>query len=342
MPSDNIDDLFRQQLGPHATPPGADLQRRLAELAEAERLDNLFRTGLGGMASQPRRELWERLEDEHLHPRPRRRRGVVAWWQLSAAAMLLLTLLAGGLWRGGYLGQRPSLAVSKPAMQPTAGSSAPEVATSAGPAATAASSQKIGKNLTINTITQSERKNQKNLTSQATAGRLAPSSNPIATTTRPHRTATVPQAASSFHLQPRQPDAAAGQLATTGRRNSPASQLHLPTPRAASETAATSETPTQVAVVAVPTAPAGIIEVDVRRGPEAARATSAAPVVVAATPSPAAGQPRRRLRLGGLLRQADHLVHGEPVSLAEATGLPESLTVQARLGGRTVSKTIQL
>jgi hypothetical protein len=96
MASDNLDDLFRQQLGQHATPPGADLQRRLAELAEAERLDALFRTGLGSVASQPRRALWERLEDEHLRPQPQRRRRVVAWWQLSAAAVLLLTLLAGG------------------------------------------------------------------------------------------------------------------------------------------------------------------------------------------------------------------------------------------------------
>ena len=88
-------------------------------------------------------------------------------------------------------------------------------------------------------------------------------------------------------------------------------------------------------------APAEIIEVDVRRGP--APTSPAAPVVAAAAPSPpTADQPRRRLRLGGLLRQADHLVHGESVSLAEATGLPESLTVQARLGGRLVSKTIQL
>ncbi|AMR26203.1 hypothetical protein A0257_03250 [Hymenobacter psoromatis] len=77
-----------------------------------------------------------------------------------------------------------------------------------------------------------------------------------------------------------------------------------------------------------------------RRGPETSRPAVAA--VVAAAPSPASDQPRRRLRLGGLLRQADHLVHGEPVSLAEATGLPESLTVQARLGGRTISRTIQL
>ena len=80
MPSDNLDDLFRQQLGQHATPPGDDLQRRLAALAEAERLDTLFRTGLAGHASQPRRAVWERLEDEHLHPSRPRRRGV-GWWQ---------------------------------------------------------------------------------------------------------------------------------------------------------------------------------------------------------------------------------------------------------------------
>lgn len=338
-PNNDLDDLFRQQLGQHATPPGADLQRRLAELAEAERLDTLFRMGLGSHASQPRRALWERLEDEHLHPRPRRRRGVVAWWQLSAAAMLLLALLAGGLWRGGYLGQRPGLAVGKPA----AGSSVAAVASGAGLATVTASSQLTSKNLPTNTIGQSEKKNQENLITQATAGRLIPSSTPIATTTRPRRAATVPQAASSFHLQPRQPDAAAGQLATTGRRNSPASQPHLPTPRVAPETPATTETPPLAAVAAaVPTAPAGIIEVDVRRGSEAARPAPAAPVVAAAAPGPAADQPRRRLRLGGLLRQADHLMHGEPVSLAEATGLPESLTVQARLGGRSVSKTIQL
>jgi hypothetical protein len=59
-------------------------------------------------------------------------------------------------------------------------------------------------------------------------------------------------------------------------------------------------------------------------------------VAADAAPVPAR---RRGLRLGGLLRQADRLVHGE---LAEATGLPETVTLQARLGGRLVSKTIQL
>ncbi|WP_223649778.1 hypothetical protein [Hymenobacter psoromatis] len=336
MASDNdLDDLFRQQLGPHATPPSADLQRHLAELAEAERLDSLFRAGLGSHASPPRRALWERLEDEHLHPPVRRRRGIVAWWQLSAAAMLLLALLAGGLWRSGYLGPRPGLAVGKPAVRLATGSS---IASSARPAAPTASSQPIDKNLANNTIAQPEKEKQENLTRQATAGRLVLSSHPIAATTRPRRTAAGPQVASSFSAQRRQPDAAAGPLATTGRRHNAASQPHLPTPRVAPETPASLETPPQAIAAAVPIAPAGIVEVDVRRGPEPTR-PAPTPTVAATEPRP---ERRPRLRLGGLLRQADRLAHGEGVSLADATGPAESLTVQARIGGRLVSKTIQL
>lgn len=79
---------------------------------------------------------------------------------------------------------------------------------------------------------------------------------------------------------------------------------------------------------------------EVRRGAEPSHA-AAAPVVAAAE-APTAPDRRHRLRLGGLLRQADHLVHGEPLNLAEATGVAENVTVQARFGGRTLSKTIQL
>ena len=329
MPSDNnLDDLFRQQLGQHASPPGADLQRRLAELAEAERLDALFRAGLQGHASQPRRAVWERLEDEHLHPRPRRRRAV-AWWQLSAAAVLLLLLLAGGLLWREQLGQPAgpiatatpqSKAVEQPTPTQLAAPSRQAVASTT-PEIQAADNKEI----TINTEADSEKK-QENIFRQATAPSLSPSSNPIATTTRPRRAATVPQVASRFHMKTQRPDAAAGE------RNTPAGRAPLPTPPVAPETPA-------LAAATVPPAPPEIIEVDVRRGPAPARPAAA---VVAAAPSPAPDQPRRRLRLGGLLRQAGHLVHGEPVSLAEATGLPESLTVQARLGGRSISRTIQL
>ncbi|QKG56367.1 hypothetical protein GKZ68_06790 [Hymenobacter sp. BRD128] len=322
MPSDNLDDLFRQQLGQHATPPGEDLQHRLAELAAAERLDAHFRTGLGSHASQPRRELWERLEDEHLHPQPKRRR--VAWWQLSAAAVLLLTLLAGGLWRGGYLNQAGGgLASSLPTTKTPAG--APQVATHT-------LAQPLNDQSIANNVAAAKEKNRKNFFAQATAATASSSSPSIAAATRPRRAAAALREAGRVQ----QPDAATGQLATTGRRNSPASKSPAASAEALAVAPASDQRPPVVAV-AMASQPE-IVEVEVRRGPEPSQ-PAAAPVIAAAEPAPTR---RPRLRLGGLLRQADHLVHGEPVSLAEATGLPETVTVQAHLGGRTLSKTVQL
>lgn len=69
----------------------------------------------------------------------------------------------------------------------------------------------------------------------------------------------------------------------------------------------------------------GPIEVEVRPA-----AAPAAPVVAAHRP-----------RLVSLLRQARNVVQGEKVSLT-AAGLPETVTVQARLAGRTLTKVIQL
>ncbi|MDO7886245.1 hypothetical protein [Hymenobacter cheonanensis] len=341
MASDNLDDLFRQQLGQHATPPGEDLQRRLAELAEAERLDALFRTGLGSHASQPRRELWERLEDEHLRPQPRRRRRGLAWWQLSAAAVLLLTLLAGGLWRGGYLNRAGSgLASQSAGSQPRGPRTSPLPAAGGAARGALAISQPLaqlpaGQGL-ARTATASEEKNQQKFFKQATAPLASSSSPSIAAATRPRRAASAPRAVAGPPKQRQQPDAATGQLATTKRRNSPANQ---PTATLA-EAPASNSTPreSRALVAAVMTSQPEVIEVEVRRGPEPSRPADA-PIVAAAEPAPTH---RPRLRLGGLLRQADHLVHGEPVSLAEATGLAENVTVQARFGGRTLSKTIQL
>ena len=341
MASDNIDDLFRQQLGGHVTPPSDELQRRLAELAEAERLDALFRTGLGSHASQPRRELWERLEDEHLRPQPQRRRPVAAWWQLSAAAVLLLTLLAGGLWRSGYLrpagpGLASQPAGSQPRRLPT--SPAPtgaDVATRRQTTGQAIAQLAVEQELAQAGISSAEKK-RKSFASQATSPATSSSSTPIATTTRPRRPAPAPQAVGSFHKQHRPLDAAAGQLATTGRQNSPASQPTATSLEGPAAPAAARPSPPLVAMKSAPE----VVEVEVRRGTEPHRPAPA--LVVAAAETPAAPARRPRLRLGGLLRQADHLVHGEPVSLAEATGLAENVTVQARFGGRTLSKTIQL
>jgi len=51
---------------------------------------------------------------------------------------------------------------------------------------------------------------------------------------------------------------------------------------------------------------------------------------------------KARRSLGGiLLRQARNVVRGDRVSLAE-TGLPETVTVEAHVAGRTLTKVIQL
>ncbi len=338
MPPDNdLDDLFRQQLGPHATPPGADLQRRLAELAAAERLDAQFRAGLGNHASRPRRALWERLEDEHLHPPVRRRRVAAAWWQLSAAAVLLLLLLAGGagLWRS-YVGQDKPGRVA--AGKPAGGAASARQGGVGSPALTAAgtpaarpqpAAQKIEQQVLAHTSINLFKKNQKKMSTRATATALSPSSPPIATATRPRRPGPARRPAGSQPANPQRPDAAAGELATTHPRQAPAGR---PEPATSQPTVAAA-TPT----LAAAPAPMGLVEVEVRRGPETARP---APTTTVAAEVPPAR--RSRLRLGGLLRQADRLAHGEPVSRADASGPAESLTVQARIGGRLLSKTIQL
>ena len=337
MPVDNnLDDLFRQQLGPHATPPGADLQRRLAELDEAERLDTLFPAGLGSHASRPRRALWERLEDEHLHP-PVRRRRAAAWWQYSAAAVLLLLLLAGGagLWRG-YLGQDRAGGVA--ASQP-AGEATPKRQGGVGSPALTAAGQPATRPQPETPVTEPQalahnptslpEKNQEKMATRATAPALSPSSPSIATANRPRRPGPARRPAGSRPANPQQPDAAAKDLAITHQHKAPAGQ---PEPATSQPTVAAA-TPT----LAAATAPMGLVEVEVRRGPETARP---APTTTVAAEVPPAR--RSRLRLGGLLRQADRLAHGESVSLADASGPAESLTVQARIGGRLLSKTIQL
>ena len=110
MSTENIDDLFRHQLGDHATPPANDLWARLqagpgaaapepAANATPERVDELYKERLQTHVTRPAREIWERLEDEHLRPRKRR---PAAWWPLALAAAVALLLLAGGagLWLG--------------------------------------------------------------------------------------------------------------------------------------------------------------------------------------------------------------------------------------------------
>lgn len=346
MNSEDIDDLFRQKLDGHASPAADDLWARLQlpspePEAAAEPLDTLFRAGLNTHATPPRRELWERLEDEHLRPQPRRRR-VAAWWQYSAAAVLLLLLLAGGagLWRGALGSQDHELATSHPQTAPTPQRSAPasprpSTLTAQDLAATTLGGGTTANQAAAQAAPTAPKKNQQIFSSQATARWASTSSTPMATTSRPRRAAADARAAGS-HRQ--QPDAAAGQLASTGKRR-PASQSLTTPPTLDNQTP--THAPAPILAVATPaTATPDIIEVEVRRGPAPTAAPATAPVLLTVdnTPAPA----RRRLRLGSLLRQADHLVHGESVNLAEASDPTEAITLQARLGGRVLSKTIRL
>jgi hypothetical protein len=359
MLPEDIDDLFRQKLDGHTTPPSDDLWARLQLPADdKEPLDTLFREGLNAHATPPRRELWERLEDEHLRPQPRKRR-VAAWWQYSAAAVLLLMLLAGGagLWRAGYLSPSTgNIAATKSAHQ--SGPSAyhtPQADTHAGQMnninakehVIAQAAPAINQPSAVASTTDFE-KNKKYSSGQATTPAASTSSTPIATTTRPRRPATAPQVAAGHRTLGQQPDAAASRLASNGGRKTPTSQ-HLGSSQVAPATVvapATHGDKADAPTLALAPSPAktdpsfDVIEVDVRRGPETSRPV--APAALAVTEVAPTPTRRPHLRLGGLLRQADRLVHGEGVNLAEATGLPETVTVHARLGGRLVSKTIQL
>ena len=83
---------------------------------------------------------------------------------------------------------------------------------------------------------------------------------------------------------------------------------------------------------------------DVRNGGAApARPAKANLTVLAATETAETAAPAERRGLGGrLLQQAGHLARGERLSLAEITGLPENVTLQATVAGRSISKSIRL
>ncbi|MGI4833526.1 MAG: hypothetical protein ACRYFK_08710 [Janthinobacterium lividum] len=358
--NNELDDLFRQQLDGHATPPPADLWARLqaqaaapatSNGAAADPLDAQFRAGLAGHATPPRRALWERLEDEHLRPR-QRRRPVVAWGRLAVAASFLLLLLAGGA--GLWLAQRSQpggeLAATGPQPAASAAGTAPRrAALAVAPAAAATAKNNLATLATRHGYQAAKQpllaaalathsaqpaaieKKAFYFSPRATTAGGSSSSSPVASTGRPRRPATARRPALALPRTTPQPNADAGMLAGNRGRKTPSHQPVTPT-----------ETPAATLAAAAPPAPE-VIEVDVRRG--AGPSPSRLPVVVAAAPAASAeaeAPTRPHLRLGGLLRQAGHALRGEPVSLAEAASLPESITVQAHLGSRVVSKTIQL
>ena len=369
MPPEDIDDLFRDQLAGHATPPGHALWARLqadADAADAptERLDEQFRTALAGHPTPPGRGLWERLEDEHLRPRQRR---ATAWWPVALAAALALLLVAGGagLWRG-FSSKGPQTGTvaatapwGKKAVPKSHGESFHTGAAATGAAVATTAGASDGP--------------QPHAPAQLLPGRAAPKPAVVtmaavsaARLNSSARRATRLATRASSDPQPRV--AAPGVLrrqsmAATRLPDAPPDQRPLlahgpaPMPRPATDEQQYGPAkPPMAAVVPLTTPPnalvpagllpairlasaAELITVDVRHGADpAARAanTTASGLAAANTPD----EPRR---LGGrLLQQAGHLVRGERVSLAEVTGLPENVTLRATLAGRSLTKSIRL
>jgi hypothetical protein len=352
MLPEDIDDLFRSSLGDHSSPPpaadalfgrlqqAADKARkqeeRLQEKQQAERLDALFLTTLQTHPTPPSRELWERLEDEHLRPRQRR---AAAWWPLAlAAAVALLIVASGGFFLRGRLGGPASPAVATHSSRPAGGTAAqPQPQTEV--AALAAHTPQAP------ALNPSRADSQKNSAAQATRPAALASSAPKAEATN---LGPRPGYSQSKY---RQPDAATQLAATVARAAThpvpaPAADEQRPPAPALAQAPTPKVTPEALLTPASAIlASAEVIVVDVRPAaePTVRPAKAFSNGVAAVTAAAEAPDARFPLRLGGrLLQQASHLVRGERLSLAEVTGLPETVTVQARLGSRTISKSIQL
>ena len=353
LPEDNIDDLFRRQLDGHATPPGDDLWARLQNSppqpeAPDPRLDELFLKSLATYATPPRRELWERLEDEHLRPRQRR---AAAWWPMAMAAAVLILLLAGGagLWLGFPAGNvgGSEVATQKNNGAKTTNLKTPLVATapkdaSASTASDPTTSAPISEEVVAannapeaaeNTVSASI---QKNITAQATRS--------LALASTASKASKLAERPSPRHPlgSSRQPDAAAPSPNLVARTTTPAPvrTSAADEQRPAPVLAATTPTPAPATeIVPARLVPAAeLITVEVRNGEAPARPARPVASALAANPEPA-----EHRRLGGrLLQMGGHLVRGERVSLAEVTGLPENVTIQATLAGHRVTKSIQL
>ena len=367
LPND-IDDLFRNQLNDHATPPGEDLWARLAAGLAAEKevpapadaaMDVAFRAGLGQHASPVRRELWERLEDEHLRPRQRRAAG---FWPLALAASLALLLVGGAGWwlRTGGLRpapvakteqttrahRAPAVATAATTGKPTTATAVAVAAAAVAPAPAAATTTpaaSTGRAVATATGRPTTRNNfsAKNRSQRAALAVLAGSNGAAAgqLPKKPGGRATrAGQPASSGSVGK---ESAAALVAAARPAPAPAPQSAgtvalTPRPDAAGEARLA---PASLPAPALASS-AGTIEVEVRPG-SVARPSQA--TAAAFGPADRRGSRAGRV-LGGLLRQATNLVQGEPLNLADATGKgpSQTLLLQARVGSRTLSKSIQL
>lgn len=361
MPPENIDDLFREKLDGHATPPGDALWARLQASTppdvqngsnSEERLDLLFHQKLSAHLTPPSREIWERLEDEHLRPTKRR---AAAWWPMAMAAAVALLLVAGGagLWLGFPF--RNTQVATRTSNQPKQSTRGALTRSNTATGAQSSGAIKAERNhvseqpaVAANTTPQPSKStpltsSQKKTITEATRTPL------VASTASKARTSTLGKSNRQQMGTSRQPDADANRSSlvahTTPKTTQPtaADEPRKPADIAPVVAATATHTPAPE-IVPAGTIPASgltgdLITVDVRTG----SAPAARPAKMVTTALAELAEPAERRRLGGrLLHQAGNLVRGERVSLAEVTGLPENVTLRATVAGRSITKSIQL
>ncbi|MBO0358660.1 hypothetical protein J0X19_11945 [Hymenobacter sp. BT186] len=277
---------------------------------QPEDIDKLFRDRLEGHAPTPPAYLWNQLEEEL---QPAKKRPVLWMWATAAAVALLL--VSGILWL--------------------------QLGHTSGPAPLATTTQRAASAPQQQAVIQPEKKLKIAAATQATPPAGSASSPTEAVAAKDP--AALPRRSAGVHASERNQLAAASSPRNQESRRASAALKPQPTPPAPEALAATTATQPerpavvvapepaprpQVATVALAAAPTGPIEVEVRRSAE--------------TPAVATTASENRRSLGGiLLRQARNAVRGDRVSLAE-TGLPETVTVQAHVAGRTITKVIQL
>ena len=280
---------------------------------QPEDIDKLFRDRLAEHAPTPPAYLWNQLEEEL---QPEKKRPVL--WLWAAAASVVLLLISGVLWL--------QLGSSVPSGEGTL-ATAPQRAAQPGPAA------------------QPEKKSDATTESQATPPRMLASTTPKeASAEAPAPSSRQPQDA---HLPARQLAAPVSESRSRQPHRTAASQslINAPVSEALASTTPKTQPERSSELVEAPAAvrqlPAtalaataastGPIEVEVRR-------SDAETAVATAAQQADSGM---RPRLGQLLRLGRSAVRGDRVTLADA-GLPETVTVQARVAGRTLTKVIQL
>ncbi|OON69513.1 hypothetical protein [Hymenobacter sp. CRA2] len=306
---------------------------------QPEDIDKLFRAKLEQHATPPPPSLWYDLQ-EQLEPEEKKRRG--GFWMYAVAAAVTLLLVAGGgwlMWQSRLNG--PAAGTGTLATHPTPNRTGAGLATKTAPATPAAP------NATPNADFEAEAANGSGPEATALAARTATTTSPaqqVKKSASAQATDALP--AASTHQQPQllaRTERRAAARRETDQPEAPDFRAAEPRPSESQAVAvqpvpASVPAPTMTALVpanaAVATAPSmGTIEVEVRQQP--------ANVVALADANDTPGRTRPSVR--GVLRQVRRLAQGERPDLTEV-GLPSNpaLTVQARVAGHTLTKTIAL